>query len=250
MTEAYYDRLAPYYKFIYPDWDASVQRQALALDSVIREYWPNAHSILDAACGIGTQSIGLAQLGYRVTASDISPSEVEQARAESSRRGLQIEYHVADMRQLSQAHDKQFDVVIACDNAVPHLLSDDEIRQAFKQFHRCTTPEGGCFISVRDYANMERGGKRLYPRATHETADGRVVLFDLWEFDGDYYDLTTYIVEDKSRPTAQTHVIRGGRYYCVTIATLERLLAEAGFKKVSTLRDRFFQLLLVGLKSG
>ena len=38
MTDNYYNGLAPYYKYIYPNWEASVQRQAEALDSVIREF--------------------------------------------------------------------------------------------------------------------------------------------------------------------------------------------------------------------
>lgn len=249
MTEAYYNALAPYYKFIYLDWEASVKRQASALDGVIREFFGhNVRHVLDAACGIGTQSIGLAQLGYTVTASDISSVEVEQARAEASQGGLSIDFRVADMRQLWQAHQKQFDVVIACDNAIPHLLSDQEIRQVFEQFYQCTTPKGGCIISVRDYANMERGEQTLYPRLKHDLEDGRIVIFDLWEFDEDFYDITTYIVEDKAQPIARTQVVRGGRYYCVSIATLEMLLAQVGFTRVKTLMDRFFQPLILGMK--
>ena len=250
MTEAYYDSLAPYYKFIYQDWEASVKRQAAALDSVIREFFgPNARHVLDAACGIGTQSIGLAELGYALTASDISAAAIEQARTAAAQRGLNVEFCRADMRQLWPVHQQQFDVVMACDNAVPHLLSEAEIYQAFEQFFHCTTPEGGCIISVRDYASMQRGGTQLYPRLTHEVEAGRLVIFDLWEFEGDYYDLTTYIVEDKGQPTAQASVVRGGRYYCVTIARLEELLKQAGFQRVLTLAERFFQPLIIGLKS-
>lgn len=153
------------------------------------------------------------------------------------------------MRMLTQSYSQPFDVVIACDNAVPHLLGDAEIGQAFEQFYRCTTPSGGCILSVRDYASMERGGKKLYPRQAHETGDGRIVIFDLWEFDGDdFYDFTTYIVEDKGEAMASTHVIRGGRYYCVTLTTLERLLRQAGFQQVTIVRDTFYQPLLIGKK--
>jgi SAM-dependent methyltransferase len=250
MIDDYYNQLAPYYKLMHHDWNASVDRQATILDGVIREFFgPNVHNILDAACGIGTQSIGLAQLGYQVTASDISPNEIAQAQAEAARRGLQIAFGIADMRQLTQSYSQPFDVVIACDNAVPHLLSDAEIGQAFEQFYQCTTPDGGCILSVRDYASMERGGKQLYPRHVHETGKGCVILFDLWEFDGeDFYDFTTYIVEDRGKAAVTTQVIRGGRYYCVRLPTLEKLLKEAGFQQVAILRDRYFQPLLVGTK--
>lgn len=249
MIEAYYDKLAPYYRCLFPDWEASVARQARALDELIQAtFGPQARHILDAACGIGTQSIGLAELGYQVVASDISTAALKLARQEAARRSLSLPFIQADMRLLHQAHAGTFDVVIACDNAIPHLLSDADILQAFQQFYACTTPDGGCLISVRDYANMELGGRRMYPRTVHQTPEGRTILFDLWEFDGEFYDFTTYIVDDQGAAGTQTQAIHGGRYYCVTIPTLERLLLEAGFARVVIEREKFYQPVLIGCK--
>lgn len=249
MPENFYDQLSPYYKYLFQDWDASVQRQASALDQVIGEYFGgHVHSILDAACGIGTQTIGLAQRGYELTASDISLGEIEKARQEASKRNLNVAFGVADMRDLQKVYQRKFDLVIACDNAIPHLLSDDEIRQAFEQFYGISSEQGGCLISVRDYAAMEKGGRQFYPRLVHATENGKLIIFDLWEFDGDYYDITIYIVEDAGTATAKTSVIRGGRYYCVSISKLEALMKEAGFKTVVILKERIYQPLLIGLK--
>jgi SAM-dependent methyltransferase len=249
MLETYYDNLAPYYKLLYADWEASIKRQADVLDDVIREFIGlKARTVLDAACGIGTQSFGLARLGYQVTASDISEGEIAQAQSEAEARNLEIAFEVADMRELWQVHQQQFDVVLACDNAVPHLLSDAEILVAFEQFYRCLKPGGGCLLSVRDYAALKQGGFQFYPRIVHQTDSGQVVIFDVWTFAGDFYDMTTYVLEDDGQTAPKTQAIRGGRYYCVTTDTLEGLLEQAGFNGVQTLRDRFFQPLLVGLK--
>lgn len=249
MLENFYDQLSPYYKYVFQDWNASVERQATLLDEVIREYFSRrVHSILDAACGIGTQAIGLAQKGYQLTAADISAGEIKTARLEAAKRKLDIAFHVADMRDLQQTFQTKFDLVIACDNAVPHLLSDDEICQAFQQFYQITSDSGGCLISVRDYDAMERGGRKLYPRQVHDIPGGKIVIFDCWDFDGDFYDITMYIVEDTGQPTAKASVIRGGRYYCVSISKLEKLMKDGGFTTVVTLKDRFYQPLLIGLK--
>lgn len=251
MTDSFYNGLAPYYKLIYPDWDASVRRQAQTLNSVIQEFiGPTAKTVLDAACGIGTQSIGLAQLGYAVTGSDLSAGEIEQACKDATRFAVHIEFAVVDMCRVWDIYQKQFDVVMACDNSVPHLLTDNDILTAFRQFYRCTKAGGGCIISVRDYAQVERGGrqKQMYPRLVHATQQGQVVLFDVWDFDGDIYEITTYVIQDTGESTVQTQVLRGGKYYCVEIPTLERLFKEAGFREVETLRDRFFQPLLVAKK--
>lgn len=249
MLESFYDQLAPFYKYIFQDWNASVERHASILDEVIHEYFGrDIHSILDAACGIGTQTLGLAEKGYRVTASDISKGAVERARLEATLRNLDIHFYYADMRNLEQTFHTKFDLVIACDNAVPHLLSDAEIYQAFRQFYQVTSQTGGCIISVRDYDTMERGGRKLYPRQVHDIPQGKIVVFDCWDFNGDIYDITMYVVEDTGQNTAKTYVIRGGRYYCVSISTLEELMKQAGFINVVTLKNRYFQPLLVGLK--
>ncbi len=249
MIAEFYDQLAPYYPYLYVDWEASLKRQAIILDGLLREFFgPAAQRILDAACGIGTQSIGLAALGYTVTAIDISLAEVERARSLAQQRDLTIDFRVADMRALHDFTAGRLDVVIACDNAVPHLLTDGDILQAFQQFYGCTGPQGGCIISVRDYASLERGGRQLHPRLVHDLPNGCLLLFDMWDFDGDYYNLTIYAVEDRGQVEAVTHVIRGARYYCVTVDRLEQLLKQAGFKQVNILRERFFQPVLVGIK--
>jgi SAM-dependent methyltransferase len=247
----YYDGLAKYYKLIYADWDKSLHRQAVQLNSIIQEYiGETANTVLDAACGIGTQTIGLAKLGYTVTASDISTVEVEHARQESLRYDVQIEFQIVDMRQVWDYFHKQFDVVMACDNSVPHLLNNDEILCAFQQFYKCTKPNGACIITLRDYSDVQHKEKtsHLYPRQIHQTDRGRVILFDVWDFDGDYYEMTTYIVEDYGEDSAQIKILRGGKYYCVEIPAIEGLLKKAGFREVKLLVERYFQPTLIALK--
>lgn len=245
MTENYYDQMAPYYKYLYPDWEKSIQKQADQLDSVIREFFPGQpQTILDAACGIGTQSIGLAQRGYHVVACDISAQELEYARLEAENHRAKLDLRIADMRTVWDTLQTQFDLVIACDNAVPHLLTDAEILQAFRQFYNCT--KSACFISVRDYAAMQRDS--FYPRVIHQSGQGHLVIFDVREFTGNIYEMTTYMIEDRGGHDVNIRTFRGGRYYCVAIETLERLLKQAGFREVTVLRERFFQPLLVAIK--
>lgn len=62
------------------------------------------------------------------------------------------------MRVAHDHHGRQFDVVIACDNSIPRLLSDDEILTAFRQMFACTRPGGGCLVTVRDFRPPAPGG--------------------------------------------------------------------------------------------
>ena len=108
---------------------------------------------------------------------------------------------------------------------------------------------GGCLVSVRDYAKLTREDKetRLVPRQVHPIDGGRILLFDVWDFEGDYYQITTYILEERE-DEHQLKIARGGKYFCVEISTLESLFLEAGFQEVSTLRDCYFQPLIVAKK--
>jgi SAM-dependent methyltransferase len=244
----FYDRLCPFYHLLYQDWAASMQRQASQLDSVIRELWGDrVKTILDAACGVGTQAIGLAQLGYRVAASDISPVPLERAKREAASRGVAVNFSLADLRALSPGHSSAFDLVIACDNAIPHLLSDDEIRAAFREMRRCTADGGGCLVSVRDYDPSESGTK-IVPYGLRIDGGRRFVVFQVWEYQGSFYNLAMYFVEDAGGPECATHVMRS-RYYAVPVGRLVELMTEAGFVDVRRIDGRFFQPLIAGFKN-
>ncbi len=247
-TVDFYNQLTPFYHLLYPDWETSIRRQAAALDEIIKEFWGDEiKTVLDVACGIGTQALGLARLGYLVTASDLSGPELERARQEAAVRDLAIDFSVADMRRAYSHHRRQFDLVIACDNAIPHLLTDAEILEAFQQFYRSSRPGGGCLISVRDYALEERSGAQVKPYGLRSEGETRYLVFQVWEFQELIYDLSIYFVKDQGGPTCTTQVMRT-QYYAVDTGTLVSLMTEAGFQQVQRLDDRFFQPVIIGRK--
>ncbi len=249
MTQDFYDELAPYYHLLYPSWEASIDRQSRGLAHVLTEFAvPPGHDVLDAACGIGTQALGLAQLGYRVTASDLSPRAVNRAREEAATRGLTIAFSTADLRHLSSGFDRRFSAVIACDNAIPHLLSDDEIRAAFTECRRLLEPGGVLLISVRDYAAIERRSPNRHSYGTRAVGDRVYSAEQVWNWAGDQYDLTLRLTEQRGAEPAVVHEFHS-RYYAVEIPTLERLLTEAGFASVTRRDAYFFQPLLVALNA-
>src|SRR6185503_8319307 len=113
----FYDDLAPFYHLIFADWEQSIQRQAANLNSLIKEIWGEGiRTILDVSCGIGTQALGLAQLNYQVTGSDLSTEAIERAKTEAQKRKLEIDFSVADMRRAFVHHSRQFDLVLSADN--------------------------------------------------------------------------------------------------------------------------------------
>ena len=247
MTALFYDQLAPYYHLLYGDWGQSIVRQGDALAGLLQELGvaPGEH-VLDAASGIGTQALGLLRCGYRVTASDISSGAIDRLKAELSRRGLHADARVDDLRTLSCVASESMAAVIACDNSIPHLLSDAEILEAFRSCHRCLRPGGVAAFSVRDYAAIERVTPDVRPYGLrHDEAGHRFLAVQAWEWDGDQYDLRIYLTSESPDGTCRTQVLRS-RYYAVTIERLSSLLAQAGFIEVERRDDVLFQPVLFG----
>ena len=248
-TSAFYDELSDYYHLIFADWQASIERQAGALDAIIRsELGPEPHTILDCSCGIGTQSLGLAARGYEVTASDVSRAAVERARLEARQRNLSLQVSLADMRSLYKHHGRTFDVVLSCDNSVPHLLSNEDILTAFREFYECTRPGGICLVSVRDYAAMDFSNRtQFHPYGVRDVGDVRYVLFQVWDWNPPLYDTTFYVIEHRGSSPATVHATRA-TYYAVHIPVLIELMKEAKFQDVHRIEGKFFQPIIAGHK--
>lgn len=251
MGHRFYDELSAFYHLIYPDWEASIAAQAQSLDAIIRRCWgEHTRRILDVSCGIGTQCLGLAALGYRVTGSDVSEKAVARARREAAKRGLGIALSVCDMREVYALHASGFDVVLCADNSITHLQSDEEILAALASMRRCLRPGGGCLITVRAYDQETRGTAVVKPHGVREEGGTRYLLWQVWDFTGEHYDLTLYVVEDDGMSAqAKTHVMRS-RYYAIAPNRIAALMVEAGFDRVERLDEMFFQPVLVGTRAA
>ena len=250
-TTDFYDGLAPYYHLLYPEWESAIQRQGVALSSVLVDAGvrPGA-SVLDAACGVGTQALGLAARGYRVHASDISPGALGRCETEAASRGLSIETSIADLRTLTTTHRRPFSAVIACDNALPHLLTDAEIGDALRECHACTAPGGVAIFSVRDYAAIERKNPDVRPYGVRQQGDSRYLAWQVWDWepDGTHYQVSLYLVEDRGEPSCKTLVFRA-HYYAIGIERILRLMEDAGFSRCHRRDEVFFQPLLIGYRN-
>ncbi|HTL89889.1 MAG TPA: class I SAM-dependent methyltransferase [Leptolyngbya sp.] len=245
----FYDQLAPFYHILYSDWDAAIAQQSAQLSAIVRSQWGNQiQTILDVSCGVGTQALGLVAQGYQVTASDLSRQSIERAQREAQTRNLDIDFSVCDMRAGHRHHQAEFDVVISCDNSIPHLLNDAEILTALEQLYACTRPNGGCLLTIRDYDKEPRGTGIVKPYGIRTGSGKRYLVFQVWDFVGEVYDLSMYFVEDDQlRDRAVTTVMRS-RYYAIAPHHLMMLMERVGYHSVTRLDDQFFQPVLVGTK--
>ena len=181
--EELFDQLADEYDLLLGDWREDLKSQGRQLDTLFRRYAQNAvETVLDCTCGIGTQSIGLGLLGYRVTGTDISGKSVARARREAARFNLDMEFLRADLRCLGQTVSQTFDAVISCDNSLPALLTKEDVRAALDQMARRVVPSGLCLLSIRNFERILTQKSRFNPRHLHEVDGQRVIVFDVWDY--------------------------------------------------------------------
>eukprot|EP01108_Squamamoeba_japonica_P009657 TRINITY_DN9125_c0_g1_i1.p1 TRINITY_DN9125_c0_g1~~TRINITY_DN9125_c0_g1_i1.p1 ORF type:complete len:278 (-),score=39.95 TRINITY_DN9125_c0_g1_i1:14-805(-) len=260
MTEQFYDSLSDKYEFIFRDgFDATSKRQGELFAALIEQQLGRRERVrvLDAACGIGTQALGLAAQGFSVHACDLSSAAVRKAREKAEAAQLAIEFSVDDMRRLSTQSDNFFDVVIAIDNCVPHLLSEDEIEVAFAAMFAKLAADGICVVSVRDYVNenIHDGRIRAYRPTVAENGD-KMMMFQVWTpvvFDereisrAEHYETALYSVRhgasDAPRTTVETAV-----YFAIHLDRLIYLMEKVGFANVSCDTDAFYQPVVLGTK--
>lgn len=220
IIQTFYDNMASQYDKLFFDWQATTQEQALILDQIFKDHgFDKFASVLDCACGIGTQAIGLAALGYKVTASDISDAEIAQAKTRAETNNVDICFAHADFCALSKTFSQKFDIVICMDNALPHMLSHAALEEAIKSITG-QMAAGGIFVaSIRDYDALMKEKPPYSPPYIHTTEQGKRVSFQTWAWEGEHYKLTQYIIEDEE-------TLQISKFDCAYRATRREELTE------------------------
>lgn len=230
IIQSFYDNLASHYDKLFYDWQKTTKEQAILLDGLLKENgYDKKAKILDCACGIGTQVIGLANIGYNISASDISDGALEEARKRATENKVEICFENADFRLLSKTFSKKFDVVIEMDNALPHMLTKDDLILAINSIIN-QIADGGMFVaSIRDYDALLNSKPPYSAPYIHKTENGQRVSFQTWKWQGDNYKLVQYIVEDEE-------ALKINKFECEYRALkreeLTSLLIDAGCSKV------------------
>jgi glycine/sarcosine N-methyltransferase len=226
-----YDELADHYHLIFENWELSVERQATILSSILHRNCglTTTAQILDCACGIGTQSLGLAKLGFPVTGCDLSPRAVERARLEASRRNLNIEFSAANMLDLTFLAETYFDAVICMDNALPHLESAEQLLQAAQQMRSKLRPGGCLMASIRDYDALIKERPVVQGPSFYSDHGQRRIVFQVWEWVASRrYIFHLYITRELAKGWETFHT--SGLYRAIQRDELVAALNQSGFK--------------------
>lgn len=246
-TNDFYDAIADYYPLFYKDWATKLEREGLSLRAIFRK--KGIQRVLVPACGVGTQAIPLAELGYEVVATDASAGMLRKAQENATERGLldQIQFERALFDELPDVVDGPFDAIVCKGNALPHLLTDEAIETTLLIFYELLRPGGSLVIGMRDFEPFMDHRPRFLPGFDHMDDDGKeFITFEIWEWEDGPPTIATqnlYIVRGKA-PKLET-IKRTVNYRPLSVDEVKVVLLELGYEDFGEYPDRWEQVIYV-----
>ena len=254
-VDKFYDRLAPHYHLIFGSWEASQERQAEKLYGILTSHVEmememeterRKMRVLDAAAGIGTQTLGLGkEYGEHVEidAGDLSEASIARLADEVVARDLgSVVTHtrVSDLRDLGSVWEQgTYDVVLAMDNAIPHLLTREDVKAAFESVADVLGPNGVFVFSVRDYQSCSRESPRP---VVHDDGGSKRIYVQVWDWESDdVYKVSLYVISETVGRVPSVVTAGTTRYRAWTMSQLSDIAAETGFSTEWLLDDAWYQ---------
>jgi SAM-dependent methyltransferase len=165
MTKKWYEALFTDYAEIY-DKESFTQGALGECDFIESEVGGDRSvPVLDIGCGTGRHAIELARRGFKVTGVDLSPSQIERARAKAAAAGVAPDFRVGDARALP--FNAEFGLaVMICEGAFPLMETDEMNFEILRGAARALRPGGklimttlnGLFPLHRSVGQFEKEG--------------------------------------------------------------------------------------------
>jgi SAM-dependent methyltransferase len=193
----------------------------------------------------------MAQRGHRVVATDLSKMAVRRAAREARKLGLDIEFHVADMRDLSALPKSDFDAVLIGDNSLPHLLSDEDLSRALESVSIRLKPGGVLLATIRDYDSLLSTRPSFQGPSFYSESETRRIVHQVWDWDENQYEVHLYLTWNSASGWTTKHY--ASRYRAMTRVELTRRLESRAFKEVEWLvpeATTFYQPVVLARKEG
>lgn len=211
-------------------WRRAIPPEATAADVAFieqrLELQPGSR-ILDVPCGSGRHTLALAARGHHLTGLDISPEAIDHARAQATTEGLDVEFHVADMR--AAASYGQFDAALCLGNSFGYL--DLAGTEAFaRSLAQAVRPGGRLVIDFNGTAESVLPEFSAGQREIH-TGDITVTATSRYDANASvlYSDYLFQRGDQQLRATAHHHVYTSGH--------IGEMLTKAGFTGITRYAD-------------
>ncbi|QHJ71526.1 class I SAM-dependent DNA methyltransferase [Planococcus halotolerans] len=109
--------------------------------------------LLDLACGTGTLAQLFAELGYEVTASDLSEQMLTMANQRFHESNLRIPTYQLSMDNLEGLQG--FDAVTIAIDSLNYLKNGEQVQKTFNEVHKALNEDGMLFFDVHSVYKVD-----------------------------------------------------------------------------------------------
>ncbi|MEV0378445.1 methyltransferase domain-containing protein [Nonomuraea sp. NPDC050643] len=233
----YYRDLAADYHWIFPDEVVDfpgviggTSSENLELIEATVRTLPRGATVLDCACGIGTDAMALNHAGFQVTATDGSPAMAAEARR---RLPAEVQVLVARWERLPAAVSAagSYELVLCLGNSLVHAGSHEAMVAALTGMREVLSPTGTLIVDSRNWELLYRERPRIVPADRVRERDGvRSWCLYVWNIPDQFGEpcLAEVLFLRENPDGTLEHQRHPIDFQPFTPADLEARLAEAG----------------------
>ncbi|MBQ2956732.1 MAG: methyltransferase domain-containing protein [Clostridia bacterium] len=206
----------------------------------VKEHWQIAlsdaeiSSILDVSIGSGMVTLPLAEMGYRLTGSDLSETMLRKCRSNADERRLDVDLHTSDFRTIDTAlPGRTFDCVMSTGNSLPYI-ENEEIPAALTAMDKLVRPGGYIYLDSRNWDRILRNRQRFYFYRPQTLQDGtRMDRFQVWDYNADgSMTFNLVFTFEKDGKVSQREIFEE-RYHPAPRRIFEDSLKELGYEIIA-----------------
>jgi len=144
-----------------------------------------AHRVLDTGCGTGQHAIALAQQGFEVVGTDLSPAMIGRARVNAADAGVEARFEVAGFGALREQAGGGFDALLCLGNSLPHVLTVRARKETLEDFAACLRPGGLALIQNRNFDRVLVEQERWMSPQGHREEEKEWLFLRFYDFEAD-----------------------------------------------------------------
>lgn len=141
-------------------------------------------SLLDVSIGSGNVTLPAADLGIRLSGSDLSRAMLDRCRQKAEMGKIDIELKCCDFRSVSDQFGEKFDCVASTGNSLPHV-NNEEVLSTLEQMDKLVKKGGYLYFDIRNWDKILRERKRFYLYNPFFDGDTRINLVQVWDYHED-----------------------------------------------------------------
>ena len=201
--------------------------------TLMQQYGLDRGKVCECACGTGSLTIALSQLGYQMTGVDISPDMLFEASQKARKSGAMIPFVKQDMRAL-HLH-RSMDAVLCTNDGLNYLRDASELTDFFRAAFLSVREGGGLFMDVSTPYKLE------HILGNHFIGDETPEIAYLWQnrFNRaqQYVDLNMAIFV-RQKDETYLRIGEHQRQYAHSAQSLTDALHAVGFEDVRLFADK------------